>query len=109
MKKTKKIGIEVVFPKQKCDDKKCPFHSSLSIKGRIFTGTIKSKDTNKTAVVTWSRLVKVKKYERFEKRRTKLKAHNPLCINAKIGDKVKIAECRKLSKTKNFVILQVLK
>ena len=109
MKKTKNLGIELEFPKKTCNDKKCPFHSSLAIKGRMFTGTVVSKDTNKTIVVMWSRLIKVKKYERYEKRRTKIKAHNPLCLNAEIGDKVKISECRKLSKTKNFVVVQVIK
>ena len=34
--------------------------------------------------------------------------HNPECINAKDGEIVKVMECRPLSKTKNFVILQKL-
>jgi small subunit ribosomal protein S17 len=36
-------------------------------------------------------------------------AHNPPCINAKEGDVVKIAECRPLSKTKKFVVIEVAK
>ena len=34
--------------------------------------------------------------------------HNTICINAKEGDIVKIMECRPLSKSKNFVIVEVL-
>ena len=34
--------------------------------------------------------------------------HNPDCIDAKEGNLVKIMECRPLSKTKNFVIVEVL-
>lgn len=34
--------------------------------------------------------------------------HNPDCVNAKEGEVVKIMECRPLSKTKNFVIIQKL-
>ena len=48
------------------------------------------------------------KFERYEKRRTRIKVHNPECINAKEGDIVKISECRPLSKTKNFVIIENL-
>ena len=37
---------------------------------------------------------------------SRITAHNPPCIDAKTGDKVKIAECRPLSKTKNFVVVE---
>jgi len=43
------------------------------------------------------------------KKRSRVAAHNPVCINAKIGDKVRIAECRPISKTKAFVIIEVMK
>jgi small subunit ribosomal protein S17 len=46
------------------------------------------------------------KYERFEWRTGKYMAHNPPCINAVIGTKVKIMECRPLSKTKAFVVIE---
>jgi len=51
----------------------------------------------------------VKKYNRYEKRLSKFHAHNPPCIHAKVGDIVTIAECRPLSKTKNFVVVEVKK
>ncbi len=102
------IGIAIEAPKQSCTDIKCPFHGNLSTRGRQFIGTVTSTKTRKTAIVEFERLNFLKKYERYEKRRTKLKAHNPECINAKDGDIVKIMECRPLSKTKNFVIIQKL-
>lgn len=95
-------------PKQKCSDVKCPFHGSLSVRGRQFTGTVVSASMRKTAVIEFDRLQFLKKYERYEKRRTKLKVHSPDCINAKNGDIVQIMECRPLSKTKNFVIIRKL-
>jgi len=52
---------------------------------------------------------KMPKFERFEKRQAKIHAHNPPCINAKEGDRVKIAECRPLSKTKAYVVVEVQK
>lgn len=36
-------------------------------------------------------------------------AHNPPCIAAKVGDIVAIAETRKLSKTKAWTVLEVIK
>jgi len=102
------IGIAIEAPKQSCADVKCPFHGNLSTRGRQFMGTVTSTKTRKTAIVEFERLHFLKKYERYEKRRTKLKAHNPECINAKDGDIVKVMECRPLSKTKNFVIIHKL-
>ncbi len=104
--KVRNIGIDVVPPTERCEDKNCPFHGSLGVRGNVFTGTVIKADMQKTAIIEWERWVKVPKYERFTKKRTKLKAHNPECINAKPGDKVKIAETRPLSKTKHFVIIE---
>ena len=102
------IGIVLESPEQQCNGENCPFHGSLSVRGRQFTGTVLSTKMRKTAVIEFERLHFLKKYERYEKRRTKLKVHNPECINVKEGDVVKIMECRPLSKTKNFVIIQKL-
>lgn len=100
------MGIDVELPQQKCNDTKCPFHGNLSVRGRQFNGTIISTKMRKTAVIEFDRLHFLKKYERYEKRRTRLKVHNPECINAKDGDIVEVRECRPLSKTKNFVIIK---
>ena len=105
---SRNIGIVLEIPKQKCNDLKCPFHGKLSVRGRQFTGTVISTKMRKTAVIEFERLHFFKKYERYEKRKTKLKVHNPECINVKDGDVVKVMECKPLSKTKNFVIIQKL-
>lgn len=80
----------------------------ISVRGRVFTGTVLSNAMQKTAVVEWQRIRPIKKYERYEIRRTKIKAHNPESINAQVGDKVRVGETRKLSKTKSFIIMEVL-
>lgn len=92
--------------KKKCDDRNCPLHGSLKCRGRIFTGTVISVSMQKTVTVGWSWKHYLRKYERYENRRTRVKAHNPKCIDAKEGDIVKISECRPLSKTKNFVVIE---
>ena len=105
---TRGIGMAAEAPKNKCIDAKCPYHGRLSVRGRQFTGLVISTRMRKTAVIEFERLYFLRKYERYEKRRTKIKVHNPECISAKDGNVVGIMECRPLSKTKNFVIIQKL-
>lgn len=108
MKNKKSMGIDVDFPKEKCNDKNCPFHGNLKCRGRIFVGTVISTKMHKTVVVEWLRMSYLPQYERYEKKRTRIKAYNPVCLNAKEGDIVKISECRKLSKTKSFVVVGIM-
>ncbi len=82
--------------------------NSLSLRGRVFTGTVISARMQKTVTVEWERKHFLKKYERYEKRKSKVNAHNPESVNAKEGDVVKIMECRPISKTKNFIVVEVL-
>jgi len=102
------IGIKVEKNKGKCSDRNCPFHGSLRCRGNIFVGTVISARMHRTAKIEWARQKFDKKYERYEKKRSRLMAHNPECINAKEGDVVKVSECRPLSKTKNFVIIELM-
>ena len=108
-KRIKNIGIEVENPpKQVCDDPNCPYHGNLRVRKRVFEGIVVSDKMQKTVTVQWERLYRLKKYNRYEKRLSKVKAHNPPCINAKEGDYVRIAETRPLSKTKHFVVIEIL-
>jgi len=100
------IGIEVKQPEKKCADEHCPFHGSLSVHGRIFTGNIVSDKMSKSVSVVWERTVYVPKYERYEKKKSKVKAHSPECLGVKAGDNVKIMQCRPISKTKHFVVVE---
>ncbi len=101
----KDIGLEVAKPGADCQDRHCAFHGKVTVRGRQFIGTVIKSNASKTAVVEWPRLAFIEKYQRYEKKKSRLQVHNPLCINAKVGDKVKIGECRPISKTKNFVII----
>ncbi len=104
----KSIGFDVPLPSKECTDKNCPFHGTLSVRGQLIDGTVVSDRATRSVVVRREYFKYVPKYERYEKRRSKLHAHNPACIAAKMGDRVSIAECRPLSKTKSFVVIQVL-
>jgi small subunit ribosomal protein S17 len=102
------IGFQVAPPDKQCDDVNCPFHGTLSVRGQRIDGTVVSDKTARTVVVQREYFKYVPKYERYEKRKSKVHAHNPDCIAAKTGDRVSLAECRPLSKTKSFVVIQVL-
>ena len=105
----KDIGLNVKAPEQECNDPHCPFHGHLPVRGQLLDGTVVSAKMSRTVVVQREYLKRDLKFDRYEKRRSKIHAHNPPCINAKAGDRVVIAECRPLSKTKNFVIVEVAK
>lgn len=94
--------------KENCNDKHCPSHGSISTRGRSFVGDVTNVNIHKTITVEWPRQFYLKKYERFEKRRTRIKAHKPDCIEVEVGDKVKVMETRPIAKTKNFVVVEVL-
>lgn len=81
----------------------------LSTRGRKFTGTVISDKMSRTVTVEWERRKFIKKFERYEKRRTRIKAHNPDEIDAEKGDVVLIEETRPISKTKNFVVTKIVK
>ena len=102
------IGFDVAAPEEQCEDTNCPFHGTLSVRGQVIDGTVVSDKTARTVVVQREYLKYIPKYERYEKRKSKLHAHNPDCVGAKTGDRVTVAECRPLSKTKSFVVIQVL-
>jgi len=91
-----------------CKDNHCSTHGSVRTHGRALTATVTSARAQKTATVELERRYFVPKYERYERRKTKLSAHNPDCIDAKPGDIVRLVECRPISKTKHFIITEKL-
>ncbi|MGB9134643.1 MAG: 30S ribosomal protein S17 [Candidatus Bathyarchaeia archaeon] len=95
-------------PKKSCADPKCPFHGSLSVRGRALDGLVISAKMDKTAIIRRDYLNYVPKFRRYERRHSHIPAHNPPCLNAKEGDKVRVAECRPLSKTVSFVVVEKL-
>jgi small subunit ribosomal protein S17 len=106
IKKKYDVGIDVKVPENVCSDQKCPFHGSLPVRGQMIEGMVVSSKMKNTVVVKKERMRYIPKYERYEKRTGRYPAHNPPCINADVGDRVKIMECRKLSKTVAFTVIE---
>lgn len=74
---------------------------------RSIVGLVVSDKMEKTIVVLGERKVKHPLYGKFVRRSTKYHAHdeNNSC---KVGDVVKIKECRPLSKSKCWTLLEVV-
>ena len=102
------IGLNVEEPEETCSDENCPFHGSLGVRGQTLEGTVASTDMDKTVVVEREYDVRVPKYDRYMKRRSRVPAHAPPCLNLQEGDEVRIAETRPLSKTKSHVVVEIL-
>jgi len=81
--------------------------NTINTHGKIFTGTVVSDRMRSTVVVEWERKVLIPKFQRFKKRKSKIKAHNDM--QAKTGDVVRVQETRKLSKTKNFKVIEIVR
>ena len=108
--KVRNIGIPNVEPPEKsCDDMHCPFHGDLPVRGRVMEGTVTSTMMHNTLAFQQDFLSLVKKYSRYERRRSKKLAHHPPCLDIKVGDIVKVVECRPLSKNVSSVVISVVK
>lgn len=74
---------------------------------KVREGVVISDKMDKTVVVQVKDLVQHPLYKRVLKRTAKFKAHDAE-NNCHTGDKVRIMECRPLSKDKNWYVTEVL-
>ena len=107
----KNIGLSFKVPKAAIEgkyvDHKCPFTGNVSIRGRIFKGLVVSTKMKRTIIVRRDYLQYVKKYRRYEKRHKNVPAHVSPAFVVKEGDVATIGQCRPLSKTVRFNVLDV--
>jgi small subunit ribosomal protein S17 len=102
------MSLSFKEPKKTCEDINCPFHGQLSVRGRVFEGVVVTAKMDKTVVVKRDYLTYISRYMRYERRHSRIPSHNPPCIDAREGDRVKIAETRPISKTVSFVVVEKL-
>lgn len=76
------------------------------VRGGTFVGTVESTKMQKSATVRWEYSEKVPKYERYERRNTKITVHVPEDVEIEEGDEVKVGETKPISKTKSHVIIE---
>lgn len=70
-------------------------------------GVVTSDARDKSCKVEIQFSVKHPKYGKYIRRRTLIQAHDAN-NEAKFGDKVEIAECRPISKTKSWVLTRII-
>ena len=70
-------------------------------------GRVVSDKMMKTIVVEVERLVRHPKYDHVIRRRARFKAHDPERA-AHVGDRVRIRECRPISKDKRWLFIEKL-
>ena len=104
----KDIGVDVRAPEGEWDgDQNCPFYGSLRLRGQIIEGTVSSIGMSNSIIVQREVTRYMKKYERYEKRTRRYAAHLPSCIGeVESGESVRIMECRPLSKTVKFCVIE---
>merc|ERR1712232_1185851 len=108
----KSIGLGFKVPAKAKEgryiDKKCPFVGQVSIRGKLLRGVVHRTFMKNTITIRRDYLHYQKKYRRYEKRHKMISAHcSPAFEGVKPGDEVMIGECRPLSKTVRFNVLEV--
>jgi small subunit ribosomal protein S17 len=91
----------------KCDDKKCFRHGGVKVRGELLGGKVVSAKGRHTVVVERDAIKYISKYRKWARGTSRIAAHNPACISAKVGDMVELAETRKLSKTKAWTVVSI--
>jgi small subunit ribosomal protein S17 len=74
---------------------------------KTLVGTVTSDKMDKTVVVTIERVTRHPLYGKVMKVSKKYKAHDEN-NEAKMGDTVRICECRPISKDKNYFVQEIL-
>ena len=106
---TRNIGLPVKESKKKIEEneKNNPFNGTLSIRGKIFEGTVINAKANGTVVIQKESPIYFKKFKRFGRSKNKIHAHVPSNVSVEEGDYVIAAECRPISKSVSFVVVEV--
>ena len=108
---TRNIGIKVPEPGSEIDetDKKNPFNGTLSVRGKLFQGKVIKAKSKDTVVLEKESPMYYSKFKRYARGKNSIHAHVPSNIQVKEGDVVVAAECRPLSKSVAFVVVEVKK
>ena len=101
------IGIVLVPPKETCTDKNCPYCGKLSVRGKLFDGKVTGSKAKQTATLQKDVPIYFGKFKRYARGKSTIHAHVPECIEVMNGDRVIAAECRPISKTVSYVIVEV--
>lgn len=77
-------------------------------RGHTRRGIVVSDRSKKTVIMESDTLEYFPKYRRSARSKSRIPVHNPEGVGAKLGDEIEIAECRKISKTKSWVVIKII-
>ena len=92
---------------QASDTQDAPEDSTIRSARKVRDGVVTSSGMDKTIVVTITDRVRHAKYNKFVLRSKKLYTHDET-NDAGVGDKVRVMECRPLSKSKRWRLVEVV-
>ena len=101
------IGLKVKEPSRECTDRNCPFHGSMSVRGKLFDGRVTGNKAKQTITLQKESPVYFSKFKRYARSKNTIHAHVPECIDVESGDHVLTAECRPISKSISYVVVEV--
>jgi small subunit ribosomal protein S17 len=104
---SRNIGLKVKEPTRECTDQHCPFHGSLSVRGKLFDGKVTSNKAKQTITLQKESPVYFSKFKRYARSKNTIHAHVPECMDVNSGDHVLTAECRPISKSVSYVVVEV--
>ena len=108
---TRNIGIpikEAVKNPTENDDNN-PFNGSLSVRGKIFEGVVIKAKAKGTVTIQKESPIYFTKFRRYGRSTSQIHAHVPSNLVIQEGDHVIAAECRPISKSVSFVVVEVKK
>ena len=88
-------------------EKNNPFNGSLSIRGKLFEGIVVNAKAKHTVTIEKKSFINFSKFRRYGRSKNRIHAHVPSNLDIKEGDRVLAAECRPISKSVSFVIVEV--
>ena len=106
---TRNIGITVKKSTRSPIDneKNNPFNGTLSIRGKLFEGIVVNAKAKNTVTIEKKSPISFSKFRRYGRSKNRIHAHVPSNLDIEEGDRVIAAECRPISKSVSFVIIEV--
>jgi len=104
---TLNIGLKVKEPKKNAQTRIAPFHGNLSVRGKLFDGKVTGSKAKQTITLQKEAAIYFSKFKRYARGKSTIHAHVPGCIDVESGDDVLAAECRPISKSISYVVVEV--
>ena len=106
---TRNIGIPIKKPVKKpaVNDNSNPFNGTLAVRGKTFEGIVIKAKEKGTITLQKESPIYFTKFRRYGRSKKRIHAHVPSNLDVKEGDHVIAAECRPISKSVSFVVVEV--